>query len=705
MKSSKDARQAARNLTQQKIKQGYKPTGFYEYPDGNGNFIFWKFRLDHPEHGKWIRPLSYIGGEWVLKEPEFDKGKPVYRQLGVLLDSDADVWIVEGEKCADSLSELGLVAVTSGSSSSAGAADWSHLTDRNVIIWRDNDDAGLKYAEAVTTKLIELGCTVKWVDIAQIKCGDAGDGGDAVDWRILYPDATKADVEALPLVEPELCDQEVTDSSSQQGSNQSQLLEQIASSCELFHSPDRKTYATVPIGSHYETWPLESRGFLDWVWGKVFDAQGSIPREQKINEFISSLIAVAKYKSPQHSVYVRLAEANGNIYLDLGDKKWGSVEITPDGWSLIEEPPVKFIRPNGMLPLPVPVKGGTVDDLSRLVNLSNEDDLKLLVCCLTFYLNPTGPFPIIIIQGEQGSAKSTFSHVIRMLIDPSSAPLRSAPKNERDLMISAQNGWMLVFDNLSKITQEMSDNLCRLSTGAGYSTRKLYSNAEEIIFQATRPICLNGITEFATKPDLLSRSLIFKLPTIPSNKRKEENIFLVELDEAAPRILGLLLNGVSAALKNLPNTNLTEPPRMGNFAKFATAAEEAYGWSTGSFMEAFKNNQEIGFESSIESDPVALAILDWEVDSWWGTATKLLGELEKYAPDSTTHSQFWPKTASALSGKLRRLAPTLRAVGVSITFEKDGRGDGRQRIIRIKRVEHSPSPASPESGSDESIVI
>jgi hypothetical protein len=698
--TTEDAKQAALQQTEHIRKQGYKPITLYTYTEVNGNPIYWKIRLDHPTKGKWIRPLSFNGSKWELAEPPFKNGKPLYLLHEIHTRTDEIVWIVEGEKCANTLARLGLLTTTSGSSTSADGADWSHLKARTIVIWPDNDKPGIKYAKEVTAKLQSFGCHIKWVDISQIEFGDGGDGGDGDDWITIHPEATKVDIEALPLNVPDLIAPVETANNPSKDSNQSELLDQIAASCELFHSPDRQAYATVPINSHFETWPIKSNGFIEWLGGKIYALEGDIPREQKINEFVSSLIGRAKYQGPEHPVHIRLAEADGDVYLDLADKRWGAVKITPDGWSLTEEPPVKFIRPNGMQPLHKPESGGATSDLARFINLSNDDDLTLLISCLTYYLNPTGPFPIIIIQGEQGSAKSTFSRIIRKLIDPSSAPLRSAPKNERDLMISAQNGWILVFDNLSRIPQDMSDALCRLSTGGGFSTRSLYSNAEECILQATRPICLNGITEFATKADLLDRSLIFKLSPIPGHMRKEEKVFWAEFDEVAPRILGLLLDGVSTALKNLQNIKLEELPRMADFAKFATATEEAFGWRDGSFMDAYLRNQETLIETSLEADPVAQAILECSTDDWWGTATELLVKLSRHAPDCTTYSKYWPKTASALSGRLGRLTSTFRKVGIFITFEPDGRGNEKRRIIRIKRVENSPSPASPPSPTE-----
>ena len=189
MKIKTEAKKAAHRLVQQKIRQGYKFSSLHEYTDKGGNPAYWRVRLDHPLDGKYIRPLSYVDGEWVLKEPKFKNGKPLYRLLGVLLDSESDVWIVEGEKCADSLVELGLVTITSGSSSSAESADWSPLAGRNGIIWPDNDEAGRNHMKSIASRLQKLGTNnirvVRWID--------APKGGDCVD-------AINADVDVLKLI-------------------------------------------------------------------------------------------------------------------------------------------------------------------------------------------------------------------------------------------------------------------------------------------------------------------------------------------------------------------------------------------------------------------------------------------------------------------------------------------------------------------------
>ncbi len=143
-----------------------------------------------------------------------------------------------------------------------------------------------------------------------------------------------------------------------------------------------------------------------------------------------------------------------------------------------------------MLPLPVPTRGGTVEELRRFVNVTDEVGWRLTVAWVVQALRPTGPYPVLLLQGEQGSAKSTAERLLRALIDPSAAPLRTTPRNEHDLFIAATSAWVVALDNISNLQPWLSDALCRLSTGGGFSTRTLYKNREQELFDATRPLAL-----------------------------------------------------------------------------------------------------------------------------------------------------------------------------------------------------------------------
>ena len=180
--------------------------------------------------------------------------------------------------------------------------------------------------------------------------------------------------------------------------------------------------------------------------------------------------------------------------------------------------------------------------------------------------------------------------------------------------------------------------------------------------------------------------MVIKLPSIPPSKRKEEKVFWAEFEEARPKILGALLDVVSTVLKNLPNVKLADPPRMADFARFVTAAEPALGWSDSAFMDAYIRNRDLGREIVLESDSVAQAILNWNLNSWFGTATELLVELEGHTLPNVVRSPYWPKSASALSNKLNRLLPALREKGFDIESTSEGKGNAKRKIIRINRV-------------------
>jgi hypothetical protein len=311
------------------------------------------------------------------------------------------------------------------------------------------------------------------------------------------------------------------------------------------------------------------------------------PSNAALSEGINALEAVA-CAGPQRRTFIRVGEHNGNLYLDLGRADWSAVEITPTGWRVIPVPPVPFLRPNGLRPLPVPVAGGSIAELRPFVNARNDRDFLLMTAFLVAALRPNGPYPVMIINGEQGSAKSTTCRVIRRLIDPNAAELRTVSRDERDWILSARNSHMLSLDNQSSVDADLSDSICRIATGNGSATRSLYSDTEETIINICRPVVLNGIPILANRPDLAERAVQIVLPPLPDTRRRTEAKFWHDFEAASPRLLGALLDGVVMALHQLPTITLPYLPRMADFALWAEAAGPAFGWSPGAFLAAYE---------------------------------------------------------------------------------------------------------------------
>jgi putative DNA primase/helicase len=170
----------------------------------------------------------------------------------------------------------------------------------------------------------------------------------------------------------------------------------MANGTELFHDPDRTAYATIKVQGHSETHKIRSRDFSLWLRKLFRDANDKPPSAQAVTDALNSLEADALFDGKQHRVWVRLAEHDGRVYLDLCDGAWQVVEIDANGWRLAREVPVKFRRAKAMLPLPLPVEGGSLAELRPFVNVGSEEDWQLILGWLVASTRPSGPFPALL---------------------------------------------------------------------------------------------------------------------------------------------------------------------------------------------------------------------------------------------------------------------------------------------------------------------
>jgi hypothetical protein len=460
------------------------------------------------------------------------------------------------------------------------------------------------------------------------------------------------------------------------------VLLNAATAARLFHASDGTGFADLIIDGHRETWPLRSKRFGAWLRQQYYERTWDAPSPAALNAALNVLEAQAQFDGPQHKVSVRLAEQDGLIYLDLADEFWRCIEIGPNGWRIAEGPPVRFRRSAGMQPLPLPVRGGSIEALAPFLNLASENDFVLVATWLLGALRAGGPYPVLAIAGEQGSAKTVLSKLLRAVIDPSVAPVRALPRDERELFIAASNGHVLAFDNLSGLPPWLSDTLCRLTSGGAFSTRRLFTDQDEILFAAARPVILNGIEDIITRPDLADRAILLMLAPIAELQRRPESALWREFGLARPHILGALLDAAAHGLQMLPRVSLQRLPRMADFALWATACESAFR-PAGTLEAAYSNNRRAAIENIIDNDPVAAVVREIMADraQWTGSASDLL--------QVGTNRSGWPKSARALAGRLRRAQSFLRTLGIEIVFGREGRLG--TRTVRITAIRESRS--------------
>ncbi len=454
----------------------------------------------------------------------------------------------------------------------------------------------------------------------------------------------------------------------------------IVSCVQLSRGADGQTFARVPIQDRFEFYEVRSAAFRNWLVDAYFDQCKEPPSKLAISRVIAVLEARAHFRGTIPPAHIRVASASDVFYLDLADLEGRAVEIRSSGWKVVHQLGVHFRRPAGLLPLPVPVSGGTINLLRPYVNLG-ELDFRLFVAWLTAAIRPAGPYPPLVLYGEQGSAKTTLARIARLLVDPHCTPLLGEPASTRDLMVTALNNRVLAFDNLGNLPGWLSDCFCRLATGGGHAGRSLVTDNQVAYVQAERPIILNGIDEFVKRGDLIDRSVFLHLsPIHPSDRRMESELWS-SFQFDYPRILGSVLDAVVLGMRILPSVELPEVSRMADFAYWGEAVGRGLGWPEQSFRSAYARNRRAATDSSIDDSAVAEALFRLVPSSlkWSGSTTELHRQLTAGVGKTIALSGRWPKHVSRFSGEVRRLAPQLRERGLAISFSRSR----DQRLITL----------------------
>jgi hypothetical protein len=469
---------------------------------------------------------------------------------------------------------------------------------------------------------------------------------------------------------------------------------------EFFYDDDGEACARIavrdeanPSRDHIETWPLRSRTFRNWLCGMFYvKTNGKGLSETCFRTALAALEGYTLAKGRCRRVFTRVAPADdGGIWLDLGDELLRAVYIGPAGWRVVESPfvPVRFVRTPSMRPLPVPVKTDrTLDDLRPFLNVKTDEDWALVKAWLRTTLMPEGPYPILCLTGAPGSGKTMAAMILKMMTDPTKPLLRSPPRNAEDMLIAGRGSWIVAYNNISTISRELSDELCRLSEGSGITKRQLYTNFDEASAELARPIILTGIGQFAKEPDLLDRSIIIEQERIPDDGRETVRQIHESFLAVRRELLGALLSDVATGLRELPNVKLARPPRLDDFAHFAVACERGAG-EPEAFLNAFQRNYETTDSTALEANPAAqvlLRVFDSQdpIGRWKCTASELLQLLEENATERESRSLAWPKSPRSLSNELRRLTPQLERAGLRIHWGRAGKE--RKRIIEITRI-------------------
>ena len=397
---------------------------------------------------------------------------------------------------------------------------------------------------------------------------------------------------------------------------------------------------------------------------------------EQLKSAVALLQAEAIECDERHPVFLRRGMHNGKLYVDLGRSDGAAVEVTVDGWTVINEAPVRFVR-GSRGALPVPELGGKLSVLEKHMPGLNRPDVQRVMAFLIGSFNPEGTYPLLLFSGGQGTLKSSMGDITIALSDPPSQRRDarfSFSSKEQDLLIHAKNAQVLFFDNVSSFGQKESDTLCRLLSGAAFSTRQLYTMDEEHRIALCRPVIATSIETPSRRGDLLSRMLTVITRRVEHRCREEDAWQAFEADKA--KLFGLVLSGISTSLRNkqavgeLIASGALRLPRLADFAAFVEGAAEILELETGEFCEMLDIEQSSLQAEAASGDPLGAALIRYfsysDVRKINCTAAELL---DRISDGNNDRKRNWP-SVNKVRGHLDRICPGLRDLGLEVTFTK-----------------------------------
>jgi hypothetical protein len=416
--------------------------------------------------------------------------------------------------------------------------------------------------------------------------------------------------------------------------SQADMLIQLAadSGARFFHTPTKEPFIVVPVSGHWENWPVRNKATKLWLSRLYYKVTGKGPNSEAMQTAIRVLESIAVFDGAEEDAHIRCAWHNDALYYDLAEPLWRCVRIDRTGWEIISDPPVKFRRYANTLPQSLPAHGGSIATIWDFINVAEDTaDRRLVEAWLTAGFIPDIPRPLLVFHGDQGSAKSNACKLLLALVDPSPNPCVRT-KDAGELAQALAHRFAGIFDNVSTLSDWLSDFMCSAITGDGYQKRQLYTDDDDVIYAYKRLLLFNGINIAISRADLLDRSLLIGIERIADSDRKDEDQLWAEFYQKRPAIMGALFTRLSGAIRERGNLKTRRLPRMADFAKWAMAAQAGEGKNPTQFLTDYQINIGRQNEEAVSESVVATVLLAWlegiVADQWMGEPHKLHAELK-----------------------------------------------------------------------------
>jgi hypothetical protein len=336
-----------------------------------------------------------------------------------------------------------------------------------------------------------------------------------------------------------------------------QLLD-LAAKLALFSDHRGTSFASIPRGAGYPlNVPLNSPELRNYLFGEFEKTCAGVPNTAAYRDLLPVLASRAQDSPvPRRALDSRISGdgprfAPDTIYLNLGNDEAEAVEITASGWNVRDAKALYFrgARQSYSLPGPEP-DGPSLDSLLETLTGLPAEVRRRCQDWMLAAMRPTGPYPILVLQGAPGSGKSTLARLLRQTLDPSSDPIPALPNTPRRFEAHAEQNRVLAFDHVTHISRQLSAVLCT----------------------AAQPILLTMPDGAKLDPELTSRAVIIELPEIHGENRRTEAGIFEKFHRVRAQMLGALCTLTSHALANLNETTPAALPRHADAAAWTAAS-------------------------------------------------------------------------------------------------------------------------------------
>jgi len=456
----------------------------------------------------------------------------------------------------------------------------------------------------------------------------------------------------------------------------------------IFCNQTGEGFAFVQKGNSGETYALDSEAFIELVSGNYFDNNDETI---SVSSIVNALRVLKHKASKKERIFLfnRVGKKEDKLLYDLTNSSCEMVVITKEGWKIEAIDSPIFKREKHQVPQEIPkfVGGEKLSQLFGIFNFDKENKLLCMVWLVSAFVYKM-PHALLIVVGEKGSSKSTFVKLLKKLVDPSVIETISLISNQNEFAQQLAHNYFVALDNISYLSPEISDMICRAITGDAHSKRKLYTNDEDFIYQFLRAISINSINPVVLRTDLLDRALTIKMQRISQEKRKTEKEINAFFDSRVGEVLGEIFEILSKALGKYEGIELTSIPRMADFAIWGEAIAQSMGYAPSEFYDAYKKNLKNQTEDLLSLDPVVAQInsLLEKQNEWVGIMSELLDILTK---DVVENIKF-PKSHSALSRYLNSIKSNLEEMG--IIYNPDYRNNGKRKEIYLAFKDKRDNP-------------